>query len=635
MRSSLALLFSFLIFSSYTLFAQTINDRIEYAGKIYYANPDSSFIICNEIESDAKTENHLAEAYLCQARYLVLKTKFDKATDLLNKASAIFKKENNLSRLAKCHSLQNILFGRISDQKKALFHSKKALELYTAANDTLGQISILTNISLDFLRLQKNDTAFIYLIKLKHLSKNKKESSKYYMHQNFATYFYNIGDFNASINSYNKALIIAEKSNMIDSKSTVLMLMSNPYIAQKKYKKAEENLNKSLTIAINNNLLYESNETYKKLIKLNELLGNYKKAYQLEKLNDVIEKEIYNLDKINKINEIESQLKLTEKEKIITQKELELKNEQFNTIEAKSKITQLFFVVAISLLIIISIVIILFRVKKLNRRIQSQKMMLEQKNTEITDSINYAKRIQAAILPDMSLFKKSLPNSFILYKPKDIVAGDFYWMKSVGPTNKHDNSTVLYAAADCTGHGVPGAMVSVVCSNALNQSVKELQTNNPAEILDFTRILVKENLKSEDENVKDGMDIALCFINFKTMEINFSGANNPLYIIRNNELIEIKGDKQPVGKYFKEKTFNNHSYQLQKKDMVYTFTDGYADQFGGPKGKKFMYRQFKQLLTNIATKPIETQHEILNQTFENWRGDLEQIDDICIIGVRI
>jgi serine phosphatase RsbU (regulator of sigma subunit) len=268
------------------------------------------------------------------------------------------------------------------------------------------------------------------------------------------------------------------------------------------------------------------------------------------------------------------------------------------------------------------------RAKKLNNKISAQKMMLEHKNKEITDSINYAQRIQSAILPSSDYVNKTLPNSFVLYKPKDIVAGDFYWIKKV-------NDNIVYATADCTGHGVPGAMVSVVCSNSLNQSIKELKTANPAEILEMTRTLVKESFKSKDDNVKDGMDITLCSINYLQNTIQFTGANNPLYIIRNKQIIEVKGDKQPVGNHIKEVPFTVHTMQLEKNDVVYTFSDGYVDQFGGEKGKKFMRKRFKALLLKISNKPMQEQKSILNNTFETWRGELEQVDDVCVIGIRV
>jgi len=266
-------------------------------------------------------------------------------------------------------------------------------------------------------------------------------------------------------------------------------------------------------------------------------------------------------------------------------------------------------------------------------------MLLKASNDEIKASINYAKRIQEAILPSITLIKTHLPQSFILYKPKDIVAGDFYWMHYLPQPNgwEVDGDVVLFAAADCTGHGVPGAMVSVVCNNALNQSVKEFGITQPSLILEKSRDLVIETFAESIENVQDGMDIAICSLNTKTNELTYSGANNPLWIIRKDsiEIEEYKADKYHIGKCDMMKPFTNHSIQLNKGDTFYIFSDGYVDQFGGEKGKKFKSRPFKELLLSINNEPLDKQKERLETHFEEWKGDLEQIDDVCIIGVKV
>ena len=251
---------------------------------------------------------------------------------------------------------------------------------------------------------------------------------------------------------------------------------------------------------------------------------------------------------------------------------------------------------------------------------------LEEKNKEITDSIQYAKRIQNAILPQAMVVKKYLQESFILYKPKDIVAGDFYWLEP-------SKNKVLFAAADCTGHGVPGAMVSVVCNNGLNRSVREYGLTDPGEILNKTReIVVKEFEKSEEE-VKDGMDIALCSIEGNTLE--YAGAHNPLWIIRNGELLETKANKQPIGQFDNPEPYTTHTLELQKGDSIYIFSDGYVDQFGGEKGKKLKTANFKKLLLSIQKENMSTQKHLIDEAFENWKGNLEQLDDVCVIGVRV
>ena len=258
--------------------------------------------------------------------------------------------------------------------------------------------------------------------------------------------------------------------------------------------------------------------------------------------------------------------------------------------------------------------------------VNKQKEIVEEAHKEITDSIAYAKRIQSAILPPQKWVKEYLKESFILYKPKDVVAGDFYWME-------HKDGKVLFAAADCTGHGVPGAMVSVVCNNGLNRSVREYGLTDPGEILDKTReIVIQEFEKSEDE-VKDGMDIALCSLEGTTLQ--YAGAHNPLWIVRNGEVLETKANKQPIGKFDNPLPYTTHTFDLQKRDSVYIFSDGYADQFGGEKGKKFKSKAFRELLLSIQDNKMEEQRLIIDKAFEDWKGTLEQIDDVCVIGLKI
>ncbi|NOZ46866.1 MAG: SpoIIE family protein phosphatase [Chlorobi bacterium] len=283
--------------------------------------------------------------------------------------------------------------------------------------------------------------------------------------------------------------------------------------------------------------------------------------------------------------------------------------------------------------------------EKSNSEINEQKNIIERKNKDIMDSIMYAKRIQEAILPPDKLVNKYLKNSFILYKPKDVVSGDFYWLEVL-------DDKVLFAAVDCTGHGVPGAFVSIVGNNGLNRAVNEFKLNVPGEILDKLEDLVEETLRQKENEVKDGMDIAICSLDYKTNTLCYAGAHNPLYVIRDKNLdfpegelsidedekrnlFEIKADRQPIGLHAFRKNFTNHTIQLKKNDTIFIFSDGFADQFGGPKGRKFKYKPFKRLLVSIQDKPIKEQRDILNKTIVDWRGDRDQIDDIVIIGVRI
>ncbi len=273
------------------------------------------------------------------------------------------------------------------------------------------------------------------------------------------------------------------------------------------------------------------------------------------------------------------------------------------------------------------------KVRERTAEVVEKNIELDEKNKDITASIRYAKRIQDAILPPNDYVKTYLPKTFILFKPKDIVSGDFYWLQ-----DKKDQ--ILFAAVDCTGHGVPGAFMSIVGHNAIDQIVAEQGLTKPSEILDALNKSVSDTLRqsnSEDNSVKDGMDLSLCAFNRRTNMMEYAGAFNPFWMIRNGEFIEIKGDKFPIGNLKKgeNKKFTNHSIPLQVGDTIYVFSDGFADQFGGPLGKKYKYSAFRNLLLQIQHLPMEEQGELLDQAIEDWKGNLEQVDDILVIGTRL
>ncbi len=267
-----------------------------------------------------------------------------------------------------------------------------------------------------------------------------------------------------------------------------------------------------------------------------------------------------------------------------------------------------------------------------------QKELVEEKQKEIVDSINYAKRIQLSILPPQDEMKEALNDFFVLYKPKDIVSGDFYWMVQV-KNSITQTPIVVVAAVDCTGHGVPGALMSIISNTLLNQTIKNSDINSPAQALDYLNAELPKNLKAQQkgEIIRDGMDLVMCNFDFMNSRIEYAGANNALYVFTNNELKEIKADKQAISGSTDDikKPYTNHKLQLQKGDVVYLFTDGYADQFGGPKGKKFKHKQLEQILVEVHNLPMNQQKQILDTRFEEWRGALEQVDDVTAIGVRI
>lgn len=259
---------------------------------------------------------------------------------------------------------------------------------------------------------------------------------------------------------------------------------------------------------------------------------------------------------------------------------------------------------------------------------QSRKVVELYKN--VTDSIRYAKRLQDSILPPEKRIRELLPESFVFYRPKDIVSGDFYWVERI-------DDRVAFAAVDCTGHGVPGAFMSLIGHNGLNQAMREQGRSRPSEVLKMLNKIAFDALHKdrEDQMVRDGMDMALCNYDPQRMVLEYAGANSPLYLVRGEEVLRFTPDKRPIGSFDLEgHAFTDHRIKLEQGDMVYIFSDGYADQFGGPKGKKFLYKRFRDLLLEVSRFPIEQQRRMLDEAFKGWRGAHEQVDDILVIGMR-
>jgi serine phosphatase RsbU (regulator of sigma subunit) len=263
--------------------------------------------------------------------------------------------------------------------------------------------------------------------------------------------------------------------------------------------------------------------------------------------------------------------------------------------------------------------------------VETQKNIVEEKHKEITDSINYAERIQRSFLASKELLADNLNEHFVFFQPKDVVSGDFYW------ASKLSNGDFALATADSTGHGVPGAIMSILNISSLEKAVEQ-GLYEPAQILNHTRKTIIERLKKDGstEGGKDGMDCSLICFDFSNSQFKYASANNPIWVVRENDLIELTSDKMPVGKHDKDQNaFTQHNFKLQKGDMVYTLTDGMPDQFGGQKGKKFMYKQLKEFLVVISQLPMEIQKQKLSGALDNWKGNLEQVDDICVIGIKI
>lgn len=411
----------------------------------------------------------------------------------------------------------------------------------------------------------------------------------------------------------------------------------------------------ALNYARESNSREEIKACYKGMSGTYEKMGNYEKGLQFYKKYNTIKDSILDIAKSEQIAEMQVRFDADKQAKEI---ELLNKNKSLQAVELKrqtllrnSFITGFLFVIAL-----VFVIYNRYRLKtKSGKLLEAKNQLIELKNKDITDSIKYAKRIQEAILPPTEYISKLFAEHFVLYKPKDIVSGDFYWVDNI-------DDKIYFAAVDCTGHGVPGAFISIVGYNLLKHAIHEHQKSTPAEILDQVNRDLSDSLRQNynESSVKDGMDLSLCFFDKNKMELQYAGANNSIYVISGNSdesianrgavreksgsamtngysLTEYKADKQPIGAFLGEelRPFTNKIIKVNKGDVVYLFTDGYADQFGGPKGKKFKYKQFEEILLNNSPLPMKEQLIKLSNCFTEWRGTHEQIDDVLVMGFRI
>ena len=559
---------------------------------------------------------------------------YESAFEYSLRASEIFESQGPKQNLGPTYSLMGGILERLKKRKMAREYFLKSLLINQETGNEKGISSNYNNLGMSYLKSMDTSKAIEYL-KLAAESNFKfqndhKLSLNYY---NLGSIYYKQGDFKKATEYSKKSMESAKVNSYPIQLSKAAKLLS-------------------LTSAHNSDwrTAYESYKTY---VKMRDSLQNEK-----NKEAAIKDKLQYEYEKKTEIDSI----KTAERDKL---NESKLANAALR--EQKQKQQNYFLYGALALSLIFGVFVYnRFKITKKQRDIidvqkqrvelqkkdiQKQKLLvdqaydqLEEKNSEILNSINYAKRIQSAILPPDNLVKNHIPKSFILYQPKDIVAGDFYWLETT------DEATYI-AAADCTGHGVPGALVSIVCNNALNRSVREYGLTEPKEILNKTREIVIEEFDKSEEEVKDGMDIALCAITKNT--VNFAGANNPLWIVRKTEyltkkqhserstilgsqysLIEYRASKQPIGLYAGMKEFDQYEIQKCEGDIYYLFSDGFADQFGGPKGKKYKYKPFKEFLIKIQDLEMNEKKTAIQNEFNQWKSDFEQVDDLCVIGFR-
>jgi serine phosphatase RsbU (regulator of sigma subunit) len=671
-------------------------DLNDYDKALQYHN--ESFELDKELNDSlgmAASLFNIAMIYQYQAEY-------DEAMNGYNKSLAIVKKMDNKRGEGLLLLQMGSVYYRQGNHVKAIEHTLRSLKLNEELGIKIEIANAYNNIGLihhdqgDVEEAIANHTKSLEIRKEINDSYGIADS-----YGNLGNIYAEIGKYNLSIGPYKEALKIREEigdqlgmSSSLNAMGTVYldldsltiaeelfnrslelckaldnnMGISTVYynlgqikLAQKDYGSAHLMGTKALNIAQEIGVINRIKEASHLLWKVNKAQGKYKDALEMHELyissKDSISSEENQREIIRQSYKYQYEkqatadsIKAAEKSKLQEAKYLaeKAKKEKIASVakarklESKQERLKSYFLLGGLALALVFGFFIFNRFKitqKQKRIIETQKKevdkaydQLEEKNTEIMDSISYAKRIQSAILPPMKLVKEKLENSFIICEPKDIVAGDFYWMEP-------QKDLILFAAADCTGHGVPGAMVSVICNNGLNRSVREHSLTDPGEILDKTREIVIAEFEKSEEEVKDGMDIALCSLSGAEGKqvLKYAGANNPLWIIRKgaDSIEEIKANKQPIGKYTDPLPYTTHQVDLNPGDSIYIFSDGFADQFGGAKGKKFKAANFKRLLLSIQDKNMPEQRALIKTAFHDWMGNFEQLDDVCIIGVRI
>lgn len=520
---------------------------------------------------------------------------------------------------------------------------KQALELRRLQKDTAGMASVYNNIGIVNMLRADYDIGMEQWGKSLELKEAMGDSlGAATTMSNMAMYYRDIGETELALDYLNRAGKIKAEAGDLVGESLVYDNLGELYMKLGEFEKAEEYYIRALEIIEMTKSNHYISAAYQHLSTFYKHSGDFEKALTNLEIHQELEAEIINESTLNDMSAIKAEHQ-AEKDRMLIEK-LEMEAAMDEAESAKEQI----FKIALILVLIVVLIFAGFAVWKFiqkkrdneiiseqkseveeqKKQVELQKDILFEKNREILDSINYARRLQNAILPDPEDFNGTFESGFILYMPKDIIAGDFYWMQKVG-------KKVFFAVADCTGHGVPGALVSVVCSNALNRAIKEFNLQIPGEILTKTSELVEGSFVNREDEVKDGMDIALCCLDQASGELLYSGANNNLYLIAKGELVEYKAAKQPVGAFDYKSDFITHRIDYQEGDTIYLFSDGYADQFGGPKGKKMKYSNFKNLLIENVMLDMNRQRDFFQESIELWRGDLEQIDDICLMGIRL
>ncbi len=556
----------------------------------------------------------------------------EKALEYYEMALKIGKKLGDKKRIRSSYNNIGLIYENLGNYDRAMYFYEKSLKINEELADKLRISYSYNNIGNIYLDQEYYDKAMDYYEKSLRKAEELGDKSNIGMcYNNIGTVYQYKGNFNKALEYFQKGLTMRLEINDKSEIGESYFNIGNIYKEQNNLDKELNYLLKAKKIFKEINVIYNLDVVAKSLMEVYEKLGKPQKALENYKLYVNIkdslakmdaEKQLYKFE-IDKNYELEKQAdSIKHADEIILH--------QAEAITQKQRSNGL---VLISIIILISLCLVFNQLKKVKKGkllVEERNIVIEEKQKEITESIKYAKRLQDGILVPLDLVQSWLSESFILFKPKDIVSGDFYWIEKVG-------DKIYFAVADCTGHGIPGALVSIICSNALSKSLQEDKISSPAKILDATRKLVEERFVRAADSIKDGMDISLCCLNVKTKTITWSGAMNPLWVVKKDakEIQELKPDRQAIGMVENPKSFTEYKFKIAVGDSVYLFSDGYLDQFGGPKGKKYMKGKMKKFVLSLQNQSMQEQLVSFDKEFNSWKGNRDQIDDVCVMGVRI
>ena len=649
-----------------------------------FSNPDSAFYYAEKQYAYAESignKKWMANALNTMGSSFYLKTDLPKALDYFHKTLLLYENINNQKGISK--TLNNIasIYRSQGNNVKAIDFYTKSLKIKEKIGNKKGIAITLANIGIINQDLLNLDLALEYFKKsLKIREELNDQRGIAQSVGNLGNIYFDKKMYGKSLNNYQRSLKISkeigDKSGIAKSLSNIgkiyeeknnpskalknyksslelckeignkkgiatnLLSIGKIYYSKNDYKNSYKLCNESLKIAQEYGEIIQIKNAANLLWEINKKTKNFRISLQMYELYNKMKDSILSIENQREVlkqqfkHEYEKQ---ATRDSIIANEAYKLKNALFEAEKAKHKQHQmvkyfLVFILISSILFGVFIYNKFKTTKAQNILIEQQKNQVEQKNQEITSSINYAKKIQEALMTSNKYIKKIFPESYIYFKPKDVVSGDFYW------AHKNSSGYIFFTVADCTGHGVPGAFMSLIGCSLLNEMIIENKVEHTNLILDQISDKLKVSLEyqGEEGQPKDGMDMVLCRLNKQRNELMFTGAKNSLVLIRDGEVLEFKGDKRPVGYYIgKGIKFTAQKIKVQKNDMIYIFSDGFVDQFGGERNKKYMSSRFKKFLKEISDMNSDQQEYLVNIEFTNWIGENEQIDDVCVMGIRL